>query len=490
MVENPALSARLRRIASASSLILILATLSARPAQAAALVEWTVPGLASPLPYGVALDPSLNVWFTELNGEAVGKFKDGLFTIYDLSSAYQGGRPWDLAWVDGKIWFTDELFGLCRLSPDGTLERFMFPPAYGAPLLRGIAVEDENNVWFAMYGRGSIGLLHKDGGSFKVKEWRLKERGGKRPGPTSIIYLEDSGAWYVDFERSVVGNIPGRLENKVREWLLPLDAKPWDIAADSLGNLWFTEPGRNKVAKLGYPLNEIVEYEIPTPDGEPYGITVDASNKVWFTERSANKIACFTPGINVFTEFGREGEGAPCFIAAGGDSSIWYTVAWDRLGRLDRRFGLTTTLATWISTAPASSTAATVSTFANASTFSPSSLGQTVEREESYTTSTSYSAVETVTILHTSTTLVSTISSTIIQVASTSTVVAKTTLTLYATKTVYATTTTIATTVVTTVFATETVEAAPIPGYSSPEILVGVAAGALALLALRRPRRK
>ncbi|MBS7655949.1 hypothetical protein KEJ50_05565 [Candidatus Bathyarchaeota archaeon] len=462
------------------TIILLLTNVFLTPVKAAALTEWNVPGVA-PLPFDLTVDESNNIWFTEHNNERIGKFTlDGSFTEFKLPV---GSRPWGIAWSkdDGKIWFTDEFSNvISRLSSDGRLEMFMLPFEYNAGP-RGIAVQNKTFIWFTMYAKGSIGLLYEDEDGYKVKEWKLASRAGKLPGPIAIIYSEESGAWYLDYERDVIGNIPSPSSNLTLEWWLQLNSRPWDLSIDSFSRIWFTESGRNRIAVLNYPLNEIVEFEVPTVGSEPYGITVDASNKIWFTERSANKIGLFTPGVNSFIEFERAGDGNPMFIIASKDGlePIWYTVAWNKIGKIERKSGLTTSFVTSISTVSPSSITTIASTIMNTSSLSFSSSDRTVDRTETYTTSTSYIKTETSSILFTSTTL--TLTSTLIQAASTLTTE---TLTLYDTKTIYIDTTTeVLTKTLTTTL--ETTEAPAIPGYANKEILIGILIGVLTILALK-----
>jgi virginiamycin B lyase len=473
-------------------MLLLLINVFLTPIKAAALTEWNVPGVA-PLPFDLTVDASNNIWFTEHNNERIGKFTlDGSFTEFKLPV---GSRPWGIAWSkdDGKIWFTDEFSSVIgQLSSDGKLKMFMLPPEYNAGS-RGIAVQNSTFIWFTMYAKGSIGLLYKDEDEYKVKEWLLPSRAGKTPGPIAIIYSEASGAWYLDYERDVIGNIPSSSSNSMLEWWLPLNSRPWDLSIDSFNRIWFTESGRNKIAVLNYPLNEIVEFEVPSLGSEPYGIAVDASNKIWFIERSANKIGLFTPGINSFIEFERISDGNPLFITASKDGlePIWYTVAWSKIGKIERKIGLTTSFVSSISTASPSSITTKISTAINVSSLPLSSSIKNVDLIETYTTSTSYIKTETSSVLFTSTTLTST--STLIQATSTLTTE---TSTLYAIKTIYTDTTTdvLTVTYTTTVYSTtliiETTEATPIPAYSNKEILIGVLIGALTILALKPKFKK
>ncbi len=316
-----------------------------------------------------------------------------------------------------------------------------------------------------------------------LTEWNIP---GASPLPYDLTIDDSNNVWFTEHNNEKIGKFTP--DGNFMEFKLPDGSHPWDLSMDSLNRIWFTESGRNKIAVLNYPLNEIIEFEVPTSNSEPYGITIDASNKVWFTEHSTNKIGLFTPGINNFIEFERINDGTPCFITTSKDGlePIWYTVAWNKIGKIERRVGITTSFVTLISTASPSSITTIPSKAINASILSFSSEEKKLEYVETYTTSTSYIKTETSNVLFTSTTL--TLTSTIIQAVSTLTTE---TSTLYATKTIYVDTTTevLTETITTTVYSTtlliETTVATPIPAYSSKEILIGVLIGVLTILALK-----
>jgi len=88
-----------------------------------------------------------------------------------------------------------------------------------------------------------------------------------------------------------------------QEFPIPSGGSPYLITWGFSGDLWFTEPEFNKVAKVT-AAGVITEYDVPTGGAYPLGIGTagGAGNDAWFTEYNANKIGHVT-SAGVFSEF-------------------------------------------------------------------------------------------------------------------------------------------------------------------------------------------
>ncbi|MEO7980970.1 MAG: hypothetical protein ABI807_08785 [Sporichthyaceae bacterium] len=101
-------------------------------------------------------------------------------------------------------------------------------------------------------------------------------------------------------------------------------SEPYDIVSGPDGNMWFTEPRLNKVARMTTrgAVTELTS-QIPANVG-PLHLTVGSDGNLWFSEAYKNQLARLTTG-GVVTEFtagggtGRIGE-----MTAGPDGNVWY----------------------------------------------------------------------------------------------------------------------------------------------------------------------
>ena len=78
---------------------------------------------------------------------------------------------------------------------------------------------------------------------------------------------------------------------------------PRGITAGPDGNLWFTEPGANKIGMINPTTDAITEFPIPTANSGPAGITAGPDGNLWFTEDTPSKIGMINPTTHAITEF-------------------------------------------------------------------------------------------------------------------------------------------------------------------------------------------
>ncbi|MBF6567455.1 MAG: Virginiamycin B lyase [Candidatus Binataceae bacterium] len=111
---------------------------------------------------------------------------------------------------------------------------------------------------------------------------------------------------------------------------------PYALAADSNGNVWFTEYQNNAIGRLT-PAGEVLRFALGGP-GFPERLAPGADGRIWFTDPVGNRIGRLDPVSAVLTYFtlatpmaGADG------IAGGADGAIWFTEhAANRIGRIDR----------------------------------------------------------------------------------------------------------------------------------------------------------
>jgi virginiamycin B lyase len=68
---------------------------------------------------------------------------------------------------------------------------------------------------------------------------------------------------------------------------------PFGITAGPDGNLWFADPGGNKIGRITTG-GAITEFRIHTQSSFPVGITTGPDGNLWFTEENASKIGRIT----------------------------------------------------------------------------------------------------------------------------------------------------------------------------------------------------
>ncbi len=113
-------------------------------------------------------------------------------------------------------------------------------------------------------------------------------------------------------------------------------SQPKGIAAGPDGNLWFTQPGKDRIGRIT-PDGEVTEFSAGiTPGSSPRGITAGPDGNLWFTQPGKDRIGRITPDGEV-TEFsaGITPRSQLANIAAGPDGNLWFTESiGDRIGRI------------------------------------------------------------------------------------------------------------------------------------------------------------
>jgi streptogramin lyase len=266
-------------------------------------------------------------------------------TITEIPLSDTGGSPYGVAiGPGGDLWFTEfsDNPTIARISMDGVVTEFPIPTDYAAP--GGIAPGPDGNLWFtaADFDMGSVSLIGRITPAGVITEFPLSPLSG----PCDITAGPDGNLWFT--ECNINGNAIGRITTAgvITEFRLPTSGMgyyPLGIAAGPDGNLWFTEPYVNRIVRITTK-GIITEFSIPDAS-EPSGITAGPDGNLWFTESNGNKIGRITPA-GLITEFAiPTTRSEPRGITAGPDGSLWFTeYGGNKIGRITTA-GLITELA-------------------------------------------------------------------------------------------------------------------------------------------------
>ena len=202
--------------------------------------------------WGITVGPDRNIWFTELqrNEDAI----DGvLYGI--LGRATTGGEitetliePWaeDIALgADGNFWLPDwtEIGGdaIVRVTPSGAQSRFPLPGGLHGPGDVGpsaLTLGSDGNIWFVLTRTAQVGRITPSG------EITIFDASGERG-----ITAADGSVWFTATSTNKIGRMTA--DGEVSLFDVPSsDGLPFGIAADPLGNVWFTENGGARIGKI------------------------------------------------------------------------------------------------------------------------------------------------------------------------------------------------------------------------------------------------
>nr|BBH96034.1 hypothetical protein KTA_42330 [Thermogemmatispora argillosa] len=204
-------------------------------------------------PNELLLDRQGQVWFTEMNADALGCLNPatGELRQYPLSSRHtvQQLNPYGLASdAQGNLWFTESSQNrIGYLDPHtGQLTTFVTPDAGAMPM--EIAVDRQGQVWITTFAHNL--LLRFD--------------------PLNHQFTR----YYAPTPDGSTGGLYG----------LSLDAN----------SVWVTVAAANAIARLVPEQQRFLYYLIPTASSFPFGVAAVSQQRVWFTEAGANQLGLLT----------------------------------------------------------------------------------------------------------------------------------------------------------------------------------------------------
>lgn len=216
---------------------------------------------------------------------------------------------------DGGIWFSQRAAGkIGRLDPaSGAIRHFAIPTENAGPA--GMAIDRESGtLWFTESYADSIASLDPANGT--VTEYSMGGRSsGLVSGPAGIAVDSEGGVWFAKLEGKL-GHLP-RGASKIELIDTPPDARrPAGVIVDARGDIWMVALDGNCLLRFDRRQRSFTTYPVPTgtPDvkpanpplartSRPFGIASDKQGNIWFSEQFTGQLAVLDvapPSISVF----------------------------------------------------------------------------------------------------------------------------------------------------------------------------------------------
>ncbi len=227
---------------------------------------------------------------------------------------------------DGRVWFTEGQGNrIGRMNADGSgLTEFPLPQPNSSP--RIIAVGGDGNIWFSEHAGNRMARITPAG---VITEFDIPTPASQ---PRAIALGADGNIWFGEFAAGKVGRITP--QGVITEFTPPTsNSGPRALAAGPDGNIWVSLYRASRIARIT-PKGEITEFALPRPNSGPGDITAGADGAMWFVELSGNMDGVQSDGARVgritmdgkVTEFEMPGKSpSPINIAVGPDRNVWYT---------------------------------------------------------------------------------------------------------------------------------------------------------------------
>ncbi|PIQ96791.1 MAG: Lyase-like protein [Nitrospinae bacterium CG11_big_fil_rev_8_21_14_0_20_56_8] len=319
----------------------MIACLSIYPvhSESAAIDEFLTPTPDSS-PTDLAFDAAGHLWFTEINGNRIGRLAPGEaepgtskgITEYELPQA--NSKPHYLLIArDGMIWFS-EMSGnrIGVLDPGtGTIREFPIPTPNSEP--HHLKEGADGSIWFLEFESNKLARLDPKSG--QIAEFQVKE------GHPHDLEIVDGGVWYTQggkFWARMFYNKVARYDiatGKIVEIdVLPEQSVPHGLTQTGDGTLWFTQLFESKIARLDWKTQPWTMEMFPLPGRKgPHDLVVDEKRGwVWYTLNRADSIgrldlARAKPGTSEgMEEFPIPTPKAhPNELVVDGEGNVWFT---------------------------------------------------------------------------------------------------------------------------------------------------------------------
>ena len=308
---------------SRALLLALLALLcSVAGARAATVTEFSDGISLDSRPLGITAGPDGNMWFTEHDGDQIGRITpSGTVTEFEISA---GSGPTAItSGPDGNLWFTESDAGrIGRMTPAGVLTEFSagITPGSGPG---DIVTGADGNLWYTDHNGRRVGRITPAG---VVTEFSVDT--GIGGGPQSITAGADGNLWFTQFTNSGGRMTPAGVLTRFPS------LSGQGIASAPDGSLWTT-------AYFG-PIRRMTTAGVLTgtfalpPYVSPYGIAATADGNIWFADAAYDSIGRVTPSGAVALVIGGITPGSdPRDIAVGPDGNLWFTEpGLDQIGRV------------------------------------------------------------------------------------------------------------------------------------------------------------
>jgi streptogramin lyase len=206
-------------------------------------------------PNDVAIDAGGNVWFTEMNADALGKLdpRTGATTQYPIShpQTIQKLDPYGIT-IDahGVVWFTETSKGILgRFDPRTEKMRFIPTPNAGISLME-VTNDPNGNIWATAFNSSQLFKFTPATNTFAT--YNADQNGTGSSGM-------------------------------------------YGLTAPTAQAVWVTVSSENAIAKFDPVTQHFTYYQIPTPNSTPFGMVVSKDHHIWFTEAGGNKVGMLTP---------------------------------------------------------------------------------------------------------------------------------------------------------------------------------------------------
>jgi len=193
----------------------------------------------------------------------------------------------------GNIWFTElNANALGRLNINsGQTQQYSLTPTKTTQSLNpyGITIDPQGNIWFTEASTNLIGRLDSKTGLISYFSMH-----GSSTQLMEIVADAHGIIWATSFSSGLLLSFNPKTVT-FTPYYAPSSGGLYGIAITPGGQVWVTITAANAIANLDPTANRFIDYVIPGTGSLPLGVEVGANGSLWFTEAGSNKIGMLKP---------------------------------------------------------------------------------------------------------------------------------------------------------------------------------------------------
>jgi virginiamycin B lyase len=246
-------------------------------------------------PQGLLVDQNGNVWYTASSRGRLGMLdaRTGRITEHKIDDPRGWNAHTPVLAENGLLWFTIlEGNAIGRFDPgskDFTLTSVPTPRA--KPY--GIAIDSRGVPYFCEFGANRLGSI--DPTTLQITEYPLPNPDAR---PRRLAIAADDSLYYTDDARGYLSHFFPKT-GKVREWFSPSGkaSRPYAITITRDGMVWYSESGvePNTIVRFDPKTEEFRVEAVPSGGGLIRNMVAGPEGRVYLAESGVNKVAMIEP---------------------------------------------------------------------------------------------------------------------------------------------------------------------------------------------------
>jgi virginiamycin B lyase len=237
-------------------------------------IERLTKGMQNLEPIGLAVAADGSAWYTDSTERAISRIsRSGEITSFPLSTPIAKLGRLAVA-PDASVWFAESTsYSVTRLK-DGGFTRYVIESGPGSPY--GVAVDAHGTVWATLQNANKLVRISQG----EMTEIEVPTHASL---PTDIAVDAAGAVWFLEFRANKIGRYA---EGRFTEFQVPGDEKAalTGLAVTPDGAVWFGMLRAHSLGRLRH--GSVKTFHLPRSDARPYSVAADVAGNVWYADIS------------------------------------------------------------------------------------------------------------------------------------------------------------------------------------------------------------